>query len=72
MIMKKYPDKIARIYNKHNGTIISDSPVDFNSNTNMETNYINEALCKMSKSIFFDNKISYCSSAAVNKSSKRK
>lgn len=72
MIMKKYPDKIARIFNKHNDTLISDNQVDFNANANIKTNYINDALCKMSKSIFFDQKISYCSSNDVNKSIKKK
>lgn len=72
MILNKYPDRIISIQNKHNATIKVENQENVYVNTNVETNYLNEALCKMSKSLFFDHKISYCSKDDVNKSNKRK
>lgn len=59
--MNKYPDKMASILKKHNTTIKLENQDNFYIDTNPEVNYLNKALCKMSKSIFFDYKISYCS-----------
>lgn len=68
--MQKYPDKMANILKKHNVTTKVENQENFNVDTNVEINYLNEALCKMSKSIFFDHKISYCSND-LDKSSKK-
>lgn len=68
--MNKYPDKMASILKKHNSTIKGENQDSFDLDTNMEINYLNKALCKMSKSIFFDHKISYCSND-LDKSSKK-
>jgi len=68
--MKKYPDKLASILKKYNATVKVENQDNFYTDTNTEVNYLNNALCKMSKSIFFDHKISYCSND-LNKSSKK-
>ncbi|XP_025207920.1 thioredoxin domain-containing protein 11 [Melanaphis sacchari] len=70
IIMNKYPDKMASILKKHNATIKVENQDNFNFDTSTEVNYFNKALCKMSKSIFFDHKISYCSND-LDKSSKK-
>lgn len=70
IIMNKYPDKMASILKKHNATIKLENQDNFYIDTNPEVNYLNKALCKMSKSIFFDYKISYCSND-LDKSSKK-
>jgi len=68
--MNKYPDKMTGILKKHNATIKVENQESFDLDSNMEINYFNKALCKMSKSIFFDQKISYCSND-LDKSSKK-
>lgn len=69
-IMNKYPDKMVNILKKQNFTIKRENQkiVDEDS----EVNYLNIALCKMTKSIFFDQKISYCSNSNIDKSNKKK
>lgn len=67
IILKKYPDKIKSIWKKQNTTIKVENQEKFYENTNLETNYLNEAICKMSKNLFFDHKISYCSNNDVKK-----
>lgn len=61
IISNKYPDKMAIILKKQNTTTKVGSQENLIEETDMEFNYLNEALCKMSKSIFFDHKISFCS-----------
>jgi len=68
--MNKYPDKMASILKKHNATIKEENQENVDVKTNTEINYLNEALCKVSKSIFFDRKISYCSKD-LDRSSKK-
>jgi len=68
MILEKHPDRMINILKKQNVTIKEES---FYIDENMENNYLNEALCKISKSIFFDQKISYCFNDDVNKFSRR-
>lgn len=70
ILMKKYPDKLAGIRKKQNATIKIENQDNFDLDTNIKINYFNKALCKMSKSIFFDHKISYCSNE-LDKSSKK-
>lgn len=70
IISTKYPDKLYNFLKKHNSSIENQENSNINTNS-MDTNIINEALCKMSKSLFFDHKISYCSSYDVIKSSKK-
>jgi len=69
MISNKYPDKMAIVLKKQNVTIKTENQGNFVVDTDVD--YINEALCKMSKSLFFDHKISYCSND-VDKISKKK
>jgi len=68
--MNKYPDKMAGILKKHNTTLKLENQDSYDLDTNMEINYLSKALCKMSKSIFFNSEISYCSSD-LDKSSKK-
>lgn len=70
MISNKYPDKMAVILKKENVTIKAENQGNVGIDTDIY--YINEALCKVSKSFFFDYKISYCSNGDVNKISKKK
>lgn len=67
--MDKYPDRMAGIPKKHNVTIKTET-IDVDMNTDI--NYFNNALCKMSKSIFFDHEISYCSKDDINESIEKK
>lgn len=69
--MNKYPDKINSIWKKQNTTMKVENEEKFYVNTNIDTNYFNEAICKMSKSLFFDHKISYCSNDDIEKSNKK-
>lgn len=63
---------MAIVQKKQNNTMNIKIQENSNINTNVETNYLNEALCKMSKSIFFNHQISYCSNGDVDKTSKKK
>jgi len=67
MMLNKYPDKITSIFEHYNSTQKEDNhDVDINENIN----FLNEALCKISKSLFFDREISYCSSGDIDKFNK--
>lgn len=72
IISNKYPDKMANILRKHNTTFQGKNQENFDLDTNTDVNYFNEALCKMSKSIFFDHKISYCLNEGIDKSKMKK
>lgn len=62
---------MAIILKKQNTSIKVGSQESFIEETDSEFNYLNEALCKMSKSIFFDHTISFCSNDDA-KSNKKK
>lgn len=66
--MNKYPNRMAGVLKKHNVTIKTKN-VDVEINTN--SNYFNDALCKMSKSIFFNHEISYCTKDNLDEFSKK-
>jgi len=76
MISNKNPDKMSIILKKKNATIGTENQGRVDIDTNIETDYLNpiklNALCKMSKSLFFDHEISYCSNDDVNKFKKKK
>lgn len=63
---------MAKILKKQNDTIKTQNQLNSNIDTNMELNFLNEALCKMSKSVFFDHQISYCLNSDVDKNVKEK
>lgn len=71
MILENHPDKMINILKKQNVTIKEKNQESVYVDEDMENNYLNEALCKISKSIFFDQKISYCFNDDINKFSRK-
>lgn len=63
---------MASILRKHNTTFKGRNQENVDLDTNSDVNYFNEALCKVSKSIFFDHKISYCFTDDIDKSKMKK
>lgn len=59
---------MAMILKKHNTTFKGTNLENVGAGTKTDMNYFNEALCKMSSSIFFDHKISYCLNNDMDKS----
>lgn len=52
---------MASILQKQNATVKVDQD-NYGEDSNMEADYFNDALCKISNSLFVDQKSSYCSS----------
>lgn len=68
MILKKHPDIMINILKKQNHT---ENEASFHVHESKQNDYLNEALCKITKSLFFDQKMSYCSNDDVNTFSKK-
>lgn len=62
---------MVNIVKIQNATIEEKNQESFSLNNNMKFSYINDALCTISRNIFFDQQINYCSYNDADKFSKK-